>query len=165
MSLFEVTTKALGDAGEYYALSQFTFNGRPASKMPDCWPGYDLAVESGSGLVRISVKTRRETPNWKSAPWFLFDERIESDWIVFVFLSAGGQIRSWVVPFDVARELGNKPLPSRKDPHNRDVSFAKLNRAPLSFYEDNWALGRHGRNRAEAHPVTDNLRCPLGQPR
>jgi len=139
----EVTTKALGDAGEYFALSQFTFAGRPASKMPDCWPGYDLAVESGNGLVRISVKTRRETQNWKSAPWFLFDERIESDWIVFLFLPMDGPTRCWVVPFDVARQLGNKPLPHRKDPYNRDMSFAKLNREPLSRYENNWRLERH----------------------
>lgn len=136
----DVTTKALGDAGEYFALSQFTFAGRPASKMPDCWPGYDLAVESGQGLVRVSVKTRRETAKWKSAPLFIFDEQIECDWIVFVFLSATGVIRCWVVPFDVAKELGNKVHPDRKDPHNRDVSFAKLNREPLSFYENNWRL-------------------------
>ena len=139
----EVKTKALGDAGEYFALSQFTFAGFPASKMPDCWPGYDLAVETGRGLIRVSVKTRRETANWKSAPWFLFDERIACDWIVFIFLPLEGPIRSWVMPFELARELGNKPLPSRKDPHNRDVSFAKLNREPLSFYEGNWELLQH----------------------
>lgn len=139
----EVKTKALGDAGEYFALSQFTFAGFPASKMPDCWPGYDLVVETGRGLIRVSVKTRRETANWKSAPWFLFDERTVSDWIVFLFLPVEGPIRSWVVPFELARELGNKPLPTRKDPHNRDVSFAKLNREPLTFYEGNWQLCHH----------------------
>lgn len=139
----DVKTKALGDAGEYFALSQFTFAGYPASKMPDCWPGYDLVVETGHGLVRVSVKTRRETAKWKSGSWFAFDERVACDWIVFIFLPLDGAIRSWVVPFELARELGNKPLPSRRDPHNRDVSFTKLNREPLSFYEGNWQLQHH----------------------
>ena len=39
-----VTSKMLGDAGEPYALSQFTFAGKPASTMPDGWLGYDLSV-------------------------------------------------------------------------------------------------------------------------
>jgi hypothetical protein len=138
----EVSSKALGDAGEYFALSQFTFAGLPASKMPDCWPGYDLIVESGHGLARVSVKTRRETINWKSAAWFMFDERIKCDWIVFLFLPMDGHIRSWILPFEVARELGNKPLSTRKDPHNRDMSFAKLNRESLLCYENNWSLVR-----------------------
>jgi hypothetical protein len=55
-----ITTKMLGDAGEHFALSQFTFAGKPAAKMPDGWFGYDLAVETGSGLARISVKTRED---------------------------------------------------------------------------------------------------------
>jgi hypothetical protein len=138
--LSSVTSKMLGDAGEHYALSQFTFAGKPASKMPDGWTGYDLAVETGSGLVRVSVKTRRETENWKAGSWFIFDERLECDWLVFIFLPMSAPVRSWIVPFAVARELGNKPLPTRKDPHNRDMSFAKLNREPLSGYENNWAL-------------------------
>ncbi|RQO51611.1 hypothetical protein DBV14_16390 [Variovorax sp. KBW07] len=132
----------LGDAGEHYALSQFTFAGKPASKMPDGWAGYDLAVESGFGLVRVSVKTRKEGAKWKAGSWFIFDERLECDWLVFLFLPMKGGVRAWVMPFDVAREFGNAPTASRKDPHNRDVSFAKLNRAPLAKYEGNWGLNR-----------------------
>lgn len=140
ISLGSVTTKMLGDAGEHYALSQFTFAGKPATKMPDGWTGYDLAVESGQGLVRVSVKTRSETNNWKAGSWFIFDERLECDWLVFVFRPINAAVRAWIIPFSVAREYGNKPLPTRKDPHNRDVSFAKLNRPPLSQYENNWGL-------------------------
>jgi len=55
------TTKMLGDAGEHYAVGRFTFAGKPATKMPDGWYGYDLAVETGTGLVRVSVKTRSES--------------------------------------------------------------------------------------------------------
>ena len=51
------SSKLLGDAGEHYALSQFSFAGKYAAKMPDNWEAYDLAVQTG-GLVRVSVKTR-----------------------------------------------------------------------------------------------------------
>ena len=33
----KVSAKMLGDAGEHYALSQFTLAGFPASKMPENW--------------------------------------------------------------------------------------------------------------------------------
>lgn len=138
--LAAVTKKMLGDAGEHYALSQFAFAGNPATKMPDGWTGYDLAVESGSGLVRVSVKTRSEGPGWRAGSWFIFDERTECDWLVFLFLPINPPVRAWIIPFQVARQYGNQPLPTRKDPHNRDVSFAKLNREPLARYENNWGL-------------------------
>ncbi len=56
-----LTTKNLGDAAEHYALSQFAFAGMPGTKMPDNWKGYDLAVETGDGLQRVSVKLRSES--------------------------------------------------------------------------------------------------------
>lgn len=135
-----VTPKMLGDAGEHYALSQFTFAGKPATKMPEGWSGYDLAVETGQGLARISVKTRSETESWKAGSWFIFDERLECDWLVFIFKTKAGPVRSWVMPFSTAREHGNRPTAKRKDPHNRDVSWAKLNREPLARFENNWEM-------------------------
>lgn len=144
--LGNVTTKMLGDAGEHYALSQLTFAGKPASKMPDGWSGYDLAVETGNGLVSVSVKTRKETANWKAGSWFMFDERLKCDWLVFIFVPMEGSVRSWVIPFETAREYGNVPTPGRKDPHIRDVSFHKLNKEPLSLYENNWLLEREPKN-------------------
>lgn len=130
----------LGDAGEHYALSQFTFAGRAASKMPDGWTGYDLAVDLGGALVRVSVKTRTEGPGWKAGSWFGFDERMACDWLVFIFRPSAGAIRAWALPFQLARQHGNQPQPGRKDPHNRYLSFAKLNRDPLTRYENNWSL-------------------------
>jgi hypothetical protein len=85
-ALGKVTSKMLGDAGEHFALSQLMFAGMPASKMPDGWAGHDPAVETGQGLVRVSVKTRKETASWKAGSWFIFDERLECDWLVFIFL-------------------------------------------------------------------------------
>lgn len=141
---FSVTTKMLGDAGEHYALAQFTFSGLPATKMPDGWKGYDLAVHSGGSLLRVSVKTRSETDSWKAGSWFTFDERIECDWMVFIFKSKSQVLRTWILPFNLAQKLGNVPTERRKDPHIRDVSWAKLNREPLSKYENNWLLRPDG---------------------
>jgi len=135
-----VTSKMLGDAGEHFALSQLTFAGKPATKMPDGWTGYDLAVDTGQSLDRVSVKTRSETERWKAGSWFTFDERKECDWLVFVFQRKDGSIRSWVIPYSVAKDNADNRGENRKDPHMRYVSWAKLNRQPLSCYENNWAL-------------------------
>jgi hypothetical protein len=132
--------KLLGDAGEHYALSQFSFAGKFAAKMPDNWEGYDLAVETGAGLVRVSVKTRSESVGWKTSRWFMFDDRKQCDWIVFVFKAAAGPVRAWVMPFPKALASANVPGEGRKEPWVRDISFAKLTHEPLNVYEGNWGL-------------------------
>lgn len=140
----KVSSKVLGDAGEHYVVSQIAFAGMPATKMPDGWEGYDLAVETGVKLVRVSVKTRSESQGWKTSRWFIFDELRIRDWIVFVFKTAAGPVRAWIMPSDVARKHGNVPTATRKNPHMRDLSWAKLNREPLKQYEDNWKLLKAG---------------------
>lgn len=136
----KLTTKMLGDAGEHFALSRFTFAGRPALKVPDAWPGYDLLVETGHGFVHVSVKTRRESERWKAGSWFEFDDSQDCDWLVFVFQPTTGAIRSWVIPFSIAKENANKPGPNRKHANIREISFTKLKKEPLKSYEDNWGL-------------------------
>jgi len=136
-------TKVLGDAGEHYALSRFSFADKFAAKMPDNWGAYDLVVETGNGLVTVSVKTRTESSGWRSSSWFTFDDRKNCDWIVLVFKPAQGSIRSWAIPFDIAAREANKPGSTRKDPSVRDLSWAKLQKAPLDAYEDNWGLERN----------------------
>ena len=139
-------SKVLGDAAEYYALSQFAFAGRPGTKMPDNWEGYDLAVETGTdtgegtGLQRVSVKLRTESDGWNAASWFLFDDRRKCDWIVFIFKQKDGVLRSWIIPFTIATANANTPGPQRKDPWMRDISFEKLQKKPLCDYENNWEL-------------------------
>lgn len=134
--------KLLGDAGEHYALSQFSFAGNFAAKMPDNWQGYDLAVETGAGLVRVSVKTRSESQGWKMSQWFNFDDRKDCDWIVFIFKPLAGPVRAWIIPYAVAKSNGNQPGPDRKDAWFRDISWKKLN-SSLAVYENNWALQEH----------------------
>ena len=133
------SSKLLGDAGEHYALSQFSFAGKYAAKMPDNWEAYDLAVETG-GLVRVSVKTRSESEGWKASSWFSFDDRKSCDWIVLIFKPQTGIVRSWILPYDVAKASANVPGPNRKDAWLRDLSWSKLNKAPLSAFENNWSL-------------------------
>lgn len=130
----------LGDAGEHYALSQFTFANKPAIKMPDNWTGYDLAVEAGNGLVRVSVKTRSETKHWKKGNWFTFDDRKECEWMVFIFRAREGALRAWVIPFKLALANANTPGANRQDSWNRDIAWWKLNEKPLLDYENNWEL-------------------------
>lgn len=134
------STKLLGDAGEHYALSQFSFAGKYAAKMPDNWEGYDLAVETGIGLIRVSVKTRSETTRWRENSWFNWDDRKDCDWFVFIFKPTVGPLRSWVIPVDVVEHHANKPGSNRKDPWFRDLSWKKLNELSLVCYEDNWNL-------------------------
>lgn len=134
--------KLLGDAGEHYALSQFSFANRPAAKMPDNWEAYDLAVES-NGLLRVSVKTRSDSVGWKKSKWFSFDDRKECDWLVFIFKSKEAPLQSWVIPYKVAVSHANKPGPNRRDAWLRDLSWAKLNKAPLDAFKNNWELNEN----------------------
>ena len=113
------TRKILGDAGEHYALSRFTFSGKPAMKMPEGWRGYDLGVETGAGLARVSVKTRSDS-SAEESKWTT--ESMELN--VCVFQEKSGSIRAWVIPMAVALEHANKPGPNRKNPHLRELSWA-----------------------------------------
>jgi len=138
------SSKLLGDAGEHYALSQFSFAEKYAAKMPDNWEAYDLAVETG-GLVRVSVKTRSESEGWRTSKWFIFDERKSCDWIVFIFKPKNGFVRSWVIPYSVAKVNANQPGPNRKNPWVRYITWSKLNKLPLSAFENNWPLNEKPR--------------------
>lgn len=140
MATKRISTKLLGDAGEHYALSKFSFAGIYAAKMPDNWEGYDLAVETGAGLVRVSVKTRSETAGFAASRWFNWDDRKDCDWFVFIFKYANGQLRSWVIPADMVEEHSNKPGANRKDPWFRDLLWKKLTQPTLAAYEDNWSM-------------------------
>ncbi|MBK6591403.1 MAG: hypothetical protein IPG23_01030 [Burkholderiales bacterium] len=140
MATKRISTKLLGDAGEHYALSRFSFAGNYAAKMPDNWEGYDLAVETGQGLVRVSVKTRSESSAWRANSWFNWDDRKDCDWFVFIFKAANGQLRSWVIPSEVADARATKPTSRSKTPWYRELSWRKITQPILLAYEDNWSM-------------------------
>ncbi len=143
----KITSKMLGDAGEHYALSQLTFANKPATKMPDNWEGYDLAVEAGEGLVRVSVKTRSETKGWKSSKWFTFDDRKNCEWMIFIFKQQDGNLRAWIIPYSIALANANIPGANRKSAWDREIGWNKLNNVPLLQYENNWEMNNY---------ITDN---------
>jgi hypothetical protein len=134
------STKLLGDAGEHYALSQFSFAGKYAAKMPDNWQGYDLAVETGSELVRVSVKTRGESANMRYSPLFHWNHRRCCDWIVFLFKPKQDPFRSWVVPAMLADERATKSREWMDRPLDRELSLTRLGKPPLAEYADNWSM-------------------------
>lgn len=148
-----MSTKVLGDAGEHYALSQFSFAGKYAAKMPDNWKAYDLAVETGEGLCRVSVKTRSESDSWEGNDWFIFDDRKVCDWLVFVFKPKSGAIRAWVIPFKLALRNANQPGAERRDAYNRYIRWKTLLDEPLSKYEDNWGMVYDEEDREERECV------------
>lgn len=136
------STKVFGDAAEHYALSQFSFAGRFAAKMPDNWKGYDLVVaEDGGRLARVSVKLRTETERWRLGKWFLFDgdQSKTCDWLVLIFKPASGPLESWVIPFDVAVRIAPKPGKGAK-PRQLDLKWSQLQKSPLVDYKNNWSL-------------------------
>ena len=140
MATKRISTKLLGNAGEHYALSQFSFAGNYAAKMPENLEGYDLAVETGVGLIRVSVKTLSESVGGRPCRWFNWDDRKDCDWFVFIFKAANGQLRSWVIPANLVGEHSNKPGTKRIDPWSRDLSRRKLTQPILAAYEDNWSM-------------------------
>ena len=137
-----LTTKQLGDAGEYYALSQFCFAGKAVVKMPDNWPVYDLIITDSDDLLKISVKTRSETVCWKSNSVFTFNGQGECDYLVLILKTKKQSIRSWVIPFEFAKKHAHFPNNRRTHPHDRDIRRSKLEGtdAPFTIFEDNWTL-------------------------
>jgi hypothetical protein len=144
MATKRINKKLLGDAGEHYALSQFSFSGNYAAKMPDNWEGYDLAVETGAGLVRVSVYTRCQAFGYATHRWFYWDDRKKCDWIVFIFRSDNGQLRSWVVPSAMVEEHSDKPVENLEFPWLRELKWKKLAHDILGRYEDNWSMNPDG---------------------
>ena len=134
------STKLLGDAGQHYALSQFSFAGKYAAKMPENWGAYDLAVETGTGLIRVIVKTLSEPLGRRMSMWFHWDDRIACDWFVFIFKPMLSPLRSWYIPADVVVHHANKPGKNQKYPWFRELSTRKFNKPSIACYEDNWGL-------------------------
>ena len=100
-----LTTKQFGDACEYLVLAELMLAGWPAHKMPDGWPGYDLAASSPDGeTIRISVKGLR-TGYGKLASFYRFDP-IGWDWLALVRINAETNAREiFLLPRDAALML------------------------------------------------------------
>jgi predicted O-linked N-acetylglucosamine transferase (SPINDLY family) len=137
-----LSSTLLGDAGEYYALSQFLLNGHKAIKMPDKWEMYDIAIEDKEKkLLTVSVKTRSESVGWKNSKWFSWSKKDKFDVIVLVFISKDLGISSWIIPSSIANSLCSKPSVNALNQNYLELSWKKLNSdEQLLKYKDNWTI-------------------------
>jgi hypothetical protein len=100
-----LTTKQFGDACEHLVLAELMLAGWPAHKMPDGWPGYDLAASSPNGeTIRISVKGLRAGYG-KLASFYRF-ELNGCDWLALVRVNTETSTRQFfLLPRDAALVL------------------------------------------------------------
>jgi hypothetical protein len=132
--------KILGDSGEHYALSMFGFYGMACTKLPDNWKHYDLIVEKDNKLNRVSVKTRSETKSFSKSSWFIFDCSGQYEWVVFIIKFSGIELRSWVLPIEVALKYASVPSIAAQSPNARRLSWERLENPVLAKYLNNWDL-------------------------
>lgn len=134
--------KLLGDSGEHYAMSMLGFNGILCSKLPDNWRHYDLIVQRDNLLERVSVKTRSESPSFGHGSWFRFESTGEYEWVIFVLKFHSGEIRSWIIPLEIAVKNSSATSKSLERSERRTISWGKLEQPSLSKYLNNWKLLR-----------------------
>jgi hypothetical protein len=114
--LEKLTTKQRGDAAEHYVISMLGFNGIPAAKMPDNWPGYDLVAQPPDGAqpLRISVKFRTFSGD-TTTTYFSYQPTDRFDFIAPVLKQPTGlSVRTWIVPRAVADATTYNPNPKGK---------------------------------------------------
>lgn len=135
-SFFDITTKQFGDAYEYAVLSELNFAGLPSTKLPNCWPGYNLMIaDRPDGRVSVrglrhSATSQRSNGFWRFKPegW---------DWLALVRFHTDVRRQFYVVPCDFA--LAN----SR---HGSDgCCDLNVHTPGLEAFRDNWTLSTTGR--------------------
>jgi hypothetical protein len=131
-----LTTKQLGDAGEFLVAAELSFHGIPTLVVPDNWPGYDLVAHCPKrGLQRISVKTRA----FGAGNFVAFEADKSFDWLAIVVLPRGtceGR-RIFIVSYDIA--VRRSHYAAHRKGRGFMVSSKKLFDR-LQEYEDNFTL-------------------------
>lgn len=133
------TRKILGDAGEHYAIANFSFNGASCSKMPDNWPSYDIFLQKAEEKFCISVKTRSETTSFGLNSHFKFDSVKYYEWLVCIVKYRSGIIDAWVLPINVATKYSNLSESLENNSYSYRLPFRRL-KNELSRFKENWAL-------------------------
>jgi hypothetical protein len=134
--------KLLGDSGEHYAMSMLGFNGILCSKLPDNWKHYDLIVQRDNRLERVSVKTRSESPSFGKGSWFRFESTGMYEWVIFIVKFRNSEIRSWIIPFEIAVKNSSTTREESGRSEKRTISWGKLEQPSLLKYLNNWTLLR-----------------------
>jgi hypothetical protein len=135
-----ITSKQFGDAAEFLVLSELTFAGIPAAKMPDNWPGYDLIAQPANiPPQRINVKACR----WSEAPgrFIIYKKSDDFEWIAFVLNECPGEVprRVFIIPREV---LDAKAMHGKATSKVANESAVLCRRIPVQFpeYESNFKL-------------------------
>ena len=119
-----LTTKQFGDACEHLILAELMLAGWPAHKMPDGWPGYDLAASSPNGeTIRISVKGLR-AGHGKLASFYRFDLN-GWDWLALVRINAETGVRQFfLLPREAALTLSLAEIDGRRRINYKNTGLA-----------------------------------------
>jgi hypothetical protein len=134
-----LTRKQFGDAGEFYVLSELSFAGIPAQKMPDNWPGYDLIAQPVGCLPqRINVKT----VTWSENPgrFIIYKKSDDFEWFAVVLVDCPEHKRRvFLIPRSA---LDAKAMHGRETSKVYDESAVLCRRVPAQFaeYENNFEL-------------------------
>ena len=134
------TTKQMGDACEMLIAAELTLAGVPAIKVPDMWPGYDVAAQpfDGRPLQRVSVKSRTFKAGSAYIGYFAKDT---FDWLALVILppNTENMRRFYVIPRNVADAKARRDRPSAKTADERYWRIDEVHRL-FEKYERNFAL-------------------------
>jgi len=138
----ELTTKQRGNAAEHYVIAMLGFNGIPAAKMPDGWPGYDLIAQLPGDVLplRISVKFRIDA---HYHPYCRYEPLDHFDFIALVY-KRPNEIRTWILP----RRVADATSRVQKD-GKRFWSRPALEQR-CAAYENNFGLAERGTLRSTA---------------
>jgi hypothetical protein len=134
-----LTKKQFGDAGEFYVLSELSFAGIPAQKMPDNWPCYDLIAQpSGLPPQRINVKT----VSWSENPgsYVIYKKSDQFEWFAIVLVNCPEHKRRvFLIP---RLALDAKAMHGKPTSKVYNESAVLCRRVPEQFgeYEGNFEL-------------------------
>lgn len=95
----DMTLKQRGDAAEQLVAGLLGLSGRPATIMPDIWPGFDLMMHDGENSYRVSVK-HTSTRQKSGACWCNWPGRHcdEFDYLALVYFLPNENHRSiWLL--------------------------------------------------------------------
>jgi hypothetical protein len=131
-----ITTKQIGDGGEYLVAGLLTLGGTPTTKMLDNQPGFDLIALpiDGRPPQRVSVKTARS-----KSIWIAYKPMETFDWLAIVLADGAGKHRVFVIPRAVTDERQSSSKPTSKFGMGR---FCDSKNVPKLYpeFENNFTL-------------------------
>ena len=135
----DLTTKQRGDAAEHYVIAMLGFNGVPASKMPDNWPGYDLVAQLPGDQPPSRISVKFCTYSDKPGSYVGYEPKDHFDFIALV-LKYPDRSRTWILPRTIAHTTALNPNGSKSGKFTKREWQIKAIEKRFPQYEDNFAL-------------------------